>query len=465
MARLILLTLLFSISRIAMGESLVIEPKHASFDVITASSTVEQVYTVSNRGSEPVQLLQWKAISELGQVVDLPKSLLPGASAQFKVILPLPGKLGESTFRYALFTDEKDVERYRFTLSGFVFSALAPENATIDLGHIQAESKERHELTLTAREEKPLRLIQIVDTPDWIDASIDGATVSAGIQPGVSMGIKVGKIRISTNLASQPFVEIATKAFIEGNLKPSTYAVGFKPTEIGQTVHASIEVRYTGARKIGDLTLDAPAEWKAARSDCKLPATADVKCARFDLERKIEASGRISGFLQFRMPGEPELSIPFGLMGLNPGQPIRELLVSDDPQVSPSAKIDIAKAAQTEREKSALKPVVAPGAPTENKARTTGSGPVRLHWKTTNDASIYGYMIYRANDRAGPYIRISPKPLAKRSDAPTTDSAAENEFIDENVESGMTYYYYIDTVAGNGTQKRLSPVLSKTVTP
>lgn len=465
MARLILLTLLFSISRIVMGESLVIEPKHARFEATTASSTVEQVYTVSNRGSEPIRLVDWKAISEHGQVVDLPKTLLPGTSARFKVILSLPGKLGESSFRYALFTDEKDVERYRFTLSGFVFSVLAPENATIDLGHIKAETKQRHELTLTAREENPLRLIQILDTPDWIDASVDGATVSVGIRPNVSTGIKAGKIRISTNLASQPVVEVTTKAAIEGNLRPSTYAVGFKPAEVGQTIHTSLEVRYTGPRKISELKLDAPAEWKAIRSACKSPATAEVKCARFDLERKIEESGRISGLLNFSMPGEPELSVPFGLMGLNPGQPIRELVVSDDPQSSSPAKIDITKAAQTDPEKPASKEIAAAGTPTQNKIRTTGRGPVRLHWKAANDASIYGYMVYRADDRAGPYIRVSPKPLAKRTDTATTSSASENEFIDENVEPGKTYYYYIDTVAGNGTQKRLSPVLSKTVTP
>ena len=38
------------------------------------------------------------------------------------------------------------------------------------------------------------------------------------------------------------------------------------------------------------------------------------------------------------------------------------------------------------------------------------------------------------------------------------------EFIDADVESGKTYYYYIDAIGMNGRKERFSPTLSKTIT-
>ncbi|MEZ5461028.1 hypothetical protein [Dokdonella sp.] len=465
MARLFALLVMLSLSPLASGESLIIEPKHARFDTNIASTQVQQAYTIRNQGSETVHIKSWKAISDFGEVVNLPPSLAPGESAEFQVDLPLPGKLGESTFRYALFTDEADVERYRFTLSGFVFSVISPENAVIDLGKIEAGSKVRHELTLDAREEIPLELVRIVDAPDWLDASLNDTTVSVGVRPNTSRGIKAGTIRVATNLAQQPFVEITAKAIIEGNLKPSTYVLGFKPAEVGETVQAQMELLYSGKRELGNLELDFPGKWEVERKGCSDAVGSESKCVRITLKRTIEESGKNADVLRFSMPDEPDLEIPFGIMGLNPDQSIREILIDEDQRAAVPAKIDITKAIQEQREASKVEPEPKQGADARKVSRAKGSGPVRLHWKAANDESIYGYMVYRANDRAGPYRRITAKPLPKQHMATMATPEGGQVFVDENVEPGKTYYYYIDTIARNGTQQRLSPVLSKTVTP
>jgi hypothetical protein len=320
-------------------------------------------------------------------------------------------------------------------------------------------------LTLEAREAEPLKLVGLVETPDWIEAGLKNSTVSVGIRPDVSLGIKAGTIRIETNLAQQPFVEITAKAIIEGNLKPSTYVLGFKPTEIGRTIHAQMELLYSGEQNLDSLKFDFPGDWEVKRAKCSDVAGNPENCVRIQMEKTIKESGRSAGVLKFRMPNEPELEIPFGIMGLNPDQSVREILVTDDEQAVAPAKIDITRAIQEQRETPTGNPASEDAPAARKVSRAKGSGPVRLRWKAANDESVYGYMIYRADDRAGPYRRITAKPLPKQGDATAAISTGDQVFVDEDVEPGKTYYYYIDTMAKNGTQERLSPVLSKTVTP
>ena len=101
-----------------------------------------------------------------------------------------------------------------------------------------------------------------------------------------------------------------------------------------------------------------------------------------------------------------------------------------------------------------------PPAPKAESRSASGAGPARLHWNAGNDGSIYGYVVYRADDRAGPYVRISPGIIHARRDA-----AADHryEFEDAAVEKGKTYYYYVDTIDKHSRRERFVPVLEKTV--
>jgi hypothetical protein len=108
-------------------------------------------------------------------------------------------------------------------------------------------------------------------------------------------------------------------------------------------------------------------------------------------------------------------------------------------------------------------PAAASSTKTESVARARGAGPVHLKWQASNDQKIFGYLIYRAIDRAGPFVRVSKQPV--RGTRKTDGTASDYAFTDADVEPGKTYYYYLDSLATNGSQERLSPVLSKTVTP
>lgn len=466
----ILVLLVLSLSAPGAGaESLRIEPKHARFDVATASSTVRQTYTIVNTGTKPVVIREWKAISDHGEVKGLPASLAPGQNATFEVELPLPGSLGHVLHRFAIFTDEDNVERYRFTLGGFVHSLVSPAPAVFDLGSPRFDSTQSQSIELDARESTPFALEGIVSAPDWLDVRIDGHKLHARLKPDGKLGIHVGNVRVKTNIAAQPFVDVATRAVVTGTLIPSTYALGLRPVHVGEKAQAEINVTYTGNGRLADLVVHAPAGWLTARSACpeQAPGKASA-CTRVTLSMPVKESGMGSDLIRFEMPGEPVLEVPLGTIALGAEQTVRELVLAEQGE-APPPKLDIAAtlAAQTQTQQPATQPAAEDTPQTgKNVAHSEGKGPVRLRWRAANDGKVFGYMIYRATDRAGPFQRVSTTPVRNlRGDngIPGEARRADYEFVDDSVKPGQAYYYYIDAIASNGAQSRFSPVMSKKV--
>ena len=93
---------------------------------------------------------------------------------------------------------------------------------------------------------------------------------------------------------------------------------------------------------------------------------------------------------------------------------------------------------------------------------TNASEPVVLHWQIKPNPDVFGFNIYRASNRAGPYVRVN-KNLLGAGMAFNNGSTNEVRFEDTAVASGGTYYYYVDVVKRTGLSERLTGVLTKTV--
>src|SRR5690606_15617026 len=115
---------------------LVIEPKHAQFDSQVVFSTVEQRQTIHKPGPETVAIKRWLAVSKAGEVIGLPEVIAPDETVGFQVRLPLDAQQGRLSRRFALFTDEPGVDRYRFSLSGFAYSLIEPEGTVFSFGDV-----------------------------------------------------------------------------------------------------------------------------------------------------------------------------------------------------------------------------------------------------------------------------------------------------------------------------------------
>jgi len=448
----------------AHAESLRIEPKHAGFDIATASSTIRQTYTVTNAGDKRVRLREWKAIAGYGTVEHLPEALAPGESVKFDVVLPLPGNLGQALHRFALFTDEADVERYRFTLGGFVYSLISPAPAVLDLGSPRFDSTTTRTIRLEAREASPLALGEIVSVPDWLDVRVEGDALHARLKPGARLGIHAGNVRVKTNLDAQPFVDVTVRAIVTGALKPSVYALGMRPMHVGDQAQTEIDIEYDGKGRLADLAVRAPAGWRTTKSACtKREPKPTSPCTRVTLSTQVKESGRGNDVIRFEIPGEPALEVPFGTIALGREQTVRELVLAEQGVDAPQ-KLDIANDLAAQAREAANTPGGGDAPRGEKITHAEGKGPVHLRWQAANDSRVFGYMIYRATDRAGPFQRVSATPV-RNSRASGTSGATRSDydFFDDSVKPGKTYYYYIDAIASDGAQSRFSPVMSKKV--
>lgn len=92
-----------------------------------------------------------------------------------------------------------------------------------------------------------------------------------------------------------------------------------------------------------------------------------------------------------------------------------------------------------------------------------GCGPgedavATLRWTAGSEAGAYGYLVYRAEDRSGPFIRVNDAVIRVPTDGEDRHSY---EFADAGLTPGKTYYYYLDVVSREGVKQRFSGIQSK----
>jgi len=75
---------------------------------------------------------------------------------------------------------------------------------------------------------------------------------------------------------------------------------------------------------------------------------------------------------------------------------------------------------------------------------------VKLKWEE-NPANTAGYVVYRAPDPSGPFMRIS------------TQAVPSAEFVDSGLAAGHTYYYVVTSVGSDDVESEYSAPISATV--
>lgn len=79
-----------------------------------------------------------------------------------------------------------------------------------------------------------------------------------------------------------------------------------------------------------------------------------------------------------------------------------------------------------------------------------------IHWSTASESDNFGFDVYRSENRDGPFERVTRQPLAGGG---TTDLSREYRFLDDAIEAGQEYFYYVESVSLSGERKRFTPVM------
>lgn len=77
-----------------------------------------------------------------------------------------------------------------------------------------------------------------------------------------------------------------------------------------------------------------------------------------------------------------------------------------------------------------------------------------LRWQT-NDIDSRGFDVYRGESQSGPFSKLTPQPI----DGRVRGSRGEFAYVDDTIEAGKVYWYYVEVIDVVGVRRKLTPVM------
>ena len=77
-----------------------------------------------------------------------------------------------------------------------------------------------------------------------------------------------------------------------------------------------------------------------------------------------------------------------------------------------------------------------------------------VKWVTESELNNFGFDVLRGDCEEGPFTRVNENtiPGAGSSDIPN-----QYEFIDETIEAGKVYWYYVESISMSGEREKFTP--------
>lgn len=79
----------------------------------------------------------------------------------------------------------------------------------------------------------------------------------------------------------------------------------------------------------------------------------------------------------------------------------------------------------------------------------------RIRWQTASEVDNFGYDIYRGLKEEGPFEKITKTPIPGHG---TTDEPSTYEYWDTEIEEGVEYWYYVESISIQGERERFTPI-------
>jgi hypothetical protein len=99
----------------------------------------------------------------------------------------------------------------------------------------------------------------------------------------------------------------------------------------------------------------------------------------------------------------------------------------------------------------------APAAPAPAGAPAASPQPLNntIKWSTASEVDNFGYDVFRGDKEEGPFTRLNAKIIAG---AGTVDEPRYYQYVDETIEVGREYWYYVESVSLAGVREKFTPV-------
>ncbi len=438
------------------GSAPAIVARHCDFGERYQFETASCRFQFLNSGDAAVRVSNLATTVDGDEVTPRELVIAPRATAEVDFRTNVGDRLG-TLVRMVTFTVGS--ESRKVFARGFVLSDLDDAGQGIDFGTVDAAAgSDEQTLRLSSHEVADLRIERIVEVPDWIVARVgsDRKSVTARVKPGAPWFPQEGRIKLSINTPHQSQAWIRVIANLQGDVVPSAnpYQIGSVRQGADLEFIVRLDSRASKPFDIGSLR-SRGVRATLEELPCTPPSTS---CAQIKATLPDDLPlGAFRGELLVELPSEGrELPITFT------GQLVAAVVPPDRERTAPSAptsdssapvpdsgavplgsaekKLDIANALRRTVQQAEATATPPPG-----------TGPL-LTWTVINEQQIYGYMIYRAEAEAGPFLRVNPNVLKVASKG----EGWTYQWRDNSARSGQAYWYYIATVSSVGKISTLS---------
>lgn len=423
-----------------------IEPDRPAVVEAYQGTEITQTFVLTNHGERPFRVTGVKPESPGASVDALPtQPIPPGGRAEVTVRQDTSGRLGLGGFRYVLSADDGLPDR-RLVLSAFVQSAYEP-----DLPSLAGDPAPGGvaETRIGSRLVPRLTVADISGAPRFLTVAAlpgpDGTVVlRATVAKDAPLGLQKGTLRVRTNVAAHPELAVAYRLGVFEDVVPDSASLDLGSIRQGQPFAKKLSLRSRAGRPFEVASVEAGAGVTATVGECAEPAPT---C------RQLEVAGTggdpaagLEGQLEVRLRDGRGLTIPYSGFVFKSDAKVRDLGRIDGPETSKPAL-----PASVPTPPPVPPPVT--GKPGERRAR--------LVWTATQEDQTFGYLVYRADRREGPFLRLNPKVVQVGSGAAQGSYAYE----DDTVAPGRSYFYYLESIDKGAQKRRISGVVEKIIPP
>ena len=407
---------------------------------------VAHSFVLRNQGARPFRVLAVKPESPGGFVEAVPgEPIPPGGRAEVTVRQDTAGRLGLGGFRFLLSADDGLPDR-RLVLTVFVQSAYEPDRPVLAGEPMPGGLVE---LRLESRLVPRLSVADFSGVPAFLGVAAlpgaDGAVVlRATVAKDAPLGLQTGQLRVRTNVAVQPDLVVPYRLAIFDDLVPEAPSVDLGSVRQGQPFAKSVRLRSRSGRSPDIAGVEGAGPGVAASiGECAEPSPS---CRQLELAGTGgDPAAGLTGTVRVRLRDGRALTIPYAGLLFKADAVVRDLGRVDEPAPATAGPAPLPTPP----------PVPAPvtGRPGERRAR--------LVWNAAQEEQTYGYLVYRAERREGPFLRVNARVVTVGS-GPAPGAYA---YEDDTVEPGRSYFYYLESVGKGGAKTRISGVVTKVIPP
>ena len=407
---------------------------------------ITQTFVLTNQGDRPFRVLGIKPESPGASVEALPaQPIPPGGRAEVTIRQDTSGRLGLTGFRCILSADDGLPDR-RLVLSTFVQSAYDPDLPVLAGDPAPGGAVETR---IGSRLVPQLTVADVSGTPRFLTVAAlpgpDGTVLLRGtVGKDAPLGLQTGTLRVRTNVPAHPELAVAYRLGVFEDVVPEASSLDLGNVRQGQAFAKKLRLRSRSGRPFDVASVEGAGPGLTVTvGECAEPAPT---C------RQLEIAGTggdlalgLSGTLDVRLRDGRALAIPYSGFVFKADTVMRDL-GRLDPPAGPAKGVLPAPLPTPP-------PVPPPvtGKPGERRAR--------LVWSATQEDQTYGYLVYRADDREGPFLRVNPKVVQVGSGAVQGSYTYE----DESVVPGRTYFYYLESLDKGAQKRRISGVVEKII--